>query len=254
MLTTSNKAIDKQQLADLYHFYKDKNEEKYLTQILDYYAKLKQDMIHICFSGHFSAGKSTLINHLMKENLLPQSPIPTSANIVEIKQGIEQVLVHFNHQEAIKMKTLPPLEQLHQLCRDGDQVKKIEIYKNMEDLPAGVTLMDTPGIDAVNDADRLITESALHQVDVLFYVMDYNHVQSEVNATFLKEIDSMHKPYYVIINQMDKHDESEISFTAFQESLETVFRQWNIQPKRVFYTSMLMSRMELMNLLLFKRV
>ncbi len=238
MLTTSKKAVDKQQLADLHHFYDQNNEKKYQEQIVDYYAKLEQKMIHICFSGHFSAGKSTLINNLMKEELLPQSPIPTSANIVEIKQGKEQVIVHFNHQPAIKMETLPSMEKLHQLCRDGDEVKKVEIFKEMAELPDGVTLMDTPGIDAANDADRLMTESALHQVDVLFYVMDYNHVQSEVNARFLKQIDAMNKPYYVIINQMDKHDETEIHFTEFKRSLESVFEQWHIRPKNVFYTSM----------------
>ena len=35
--------------------------------------------------------------------------------------------------------------------------------------------------------DRLMTESALHLVDVIFYyVMDYNHVQSEVNLYLRK--------------------------------------------------------------------
>ncbi|MFD2657090.1 dynamin family protein [Gracilibacillus thailandensis] len=238
MLTTSSQRVDKQQLADLYHFYEQNKELTQQEQVLDYYAKLQQQMVHICFSGHFSAGKSTLINYLMSEALLPQSPIPTSANIVEIKKGEDGVIVHFADQPAIKMKALPPMDQLHQLCRDGDEVKKVEIFKNMETLPQGVTFMDTPGIDAANDADRLMTESALHQVDVLFYVMDYNHVQSEVNARFLKRIDEMNKPYYVIINQMDKHDETEITFTDFQTSLEQVFQQWAITPEQVYYTSM----------------
>ncbi|MDX8047060.1 dynamin family protein [Gracilibacillus sp. S3-1-1] len=238
MLTTSTHNVDKQQLADLYSFFGQHNEQVYQEQMLDYYDKLHESMIHICFSGHFSAGKSTIINQIMNESLLPQSPIPTSANIVEIKKGEEAIIVHFAHQSAIKMNTLPTVEHLQELCRDGDEVKKIEIFKQVEGLPNGVTLMDTPGIDAANDADRIMTESALHQVDVMFYVMDYNHVQSEVNAHFLKQIDEMNKPYYVIINQMDKHDETELPFTAFQKSLEHVLVQWDIRPEQVFFTSM----------------
>src|SRR5699024_10192858 len=222
----------------LFHFYQTKNEEKYQEQMKDYYKKLDQQMLHICFSGHFSAGKSTLMNNLMGEDLLPQSPIPTSANIVEIKHGEEKVIVHFTHQSAIEMPTLPSIDQLHQLCQDGEKVEKIEIYKPITDLPEGVTLMDTPGIDASNDADRIMTESSLHRVDVLFYVMDYNHVQSEVNASFLKQIDDMNKPYYVVINQMDKHDESEITLTEFKTSLHTVFKQWGIEPINIYFTSM----------------
>ncbi|GAB2548693.1 dynamin family protein [Gracilibacillus alcaliphilus] len=229
---------EKLRLAQMFDFFQQQQEDTYKEQILDYFDKLQNQMLHICFSGHFSAGKSTLINHLMEEALLPQSPIPTSANIVEIKRGEEAVIIHFAERPAVKMETLPPLEQLHQLCRDGDEIKKVEIFKELAQLPQGVSFMDTPGIDAANDADRLMTESALHKVDVLFYIMDYNHVQSEVNAKFLKQIDEMNKPYYVVINQMDKHDEEEISFTSFQASIDKVFQQWQIKPVQIFYTSM----------------
>ncbi len=37
--------------------------------------------------------------------------------------------------------------------------------------------------------------------------MDYNHVQSETNLTFLKQLSDEKKPLYLIINQIDKHDE-----------------------------------------------
>ena len=40
--------------------------------------------------------------------------------------------------------------------------------------------MDTPGVDSTDDAHRISTESALHLADIVFYVMDYNHVQSEL--------------------------------------------------------------------------
>ncbi|WP_165445035.1 dynamin family protein [Gracilibacillus phocaeensis] len=233
-----NAETEKLRLAQLFDFFQQHQASKYQEQVLDFYDKLKNQMLHICFSGHFSAGKSTLINRLMDEPLLPQSPIPTSANIVEIRRGPDEIMVHFAERSPVKMESLPPIDRLHQLCRAGDEVKKIEIFKKFTPLPEGISFMDTPGIDATNDADRLMTESALHKVDVLFYIMDYNHVQSEVNATFLKKLDAMKKPYYVIINQMDKHDEEEISFDDFQTSLEQVFQQWKINPEGIFYTSM----------------
>ncbi|WJV28267.1 dynamin family protein [Rossellomorea sp. AcN35-11] len=45
--------------------------------------KLHKDELILAFCGHFSAGKSTMINHLMGEEILPSSPIPTSANLVK---------------------------------------------------------------------------------------------------------------------------------------------------------------------------
>src|SRR5699024_6100773 len=99
-------------------------------------------------------------------------------------------------------------------------------------------IFDTPGIDAADDADRLMTEGSLHNADVLFYVMDYNHVQSEVNLSFLQQLKEKEVPYYVIINQIDKHNEQEIPFATFNEQIEHTFSQWHIEPLHIFYTSL----------------
>src|SRR5690625_2022907 len=111
-----------------------------------------------------------------------------------------------------------------------DTIKQIEISTSEPTLPAHGALLDTPGIDAADDADRLMTESALHLVDVLYYVMDYNHVQSEVNLYFLRKMHEADIPFYVIINQIDKHNEHEIQFTQFDKNVRETFEQWNIFP------------------------
>src|SRR3954453_3362581 len=60
--------------------------------------KLKNREFMIAFCGHFSAGKSTMINQLVGENLLPSSPIPTSANLVRVKAGEEYAKVFFKNE------------------------------------------------------------------------------------------------------------------------------------------------------------
>ncbi|SER09793.1 small GTP-binding protein domain-containing protein [Gracilibacillus ureilyticus] len=238
METTTLKAVSVEQIAALYSRFGTFNELDRQQKLLDFFRKKQEEMKHICFCGHFSAGKSTLLNQLLNQPLLPQSPIPTSANIVEIKNGPDEYVIHFKKGEPVRLDGKTAIEDIHALCRDGEEIKKVEIFKETDELVKGVTLMDTPGIDAADDADRLMTESALHVVDLLFYVIDYNHVQSEVNASFLKKLDEMNKPYIVIINQIDKHDESEISFADFKQSLHTVFDQWGISPLSVYYTSL----------------
>src|SRR5690625_3903449 len=84
-----------------------------------------------------------------------------------------------------------------------------------------------------------MTESSLHLIDYLFYVMDYNHVQSEVNLYFLKQIQDRGIPFYVIINQIDKHNESEIPFQTFIDSVKQTFNQWGVFPEQLFYSSLL---------------
>ncbi|MFC4387558.1 dynamin family protein [Gracilibacillus marinus] len=237
-VNTKKSAITTEQLIALCHFYHNQGDRIAESKVYDLYQKKKETLQHICFCGHFSAGKSTILNRLLDEPLLPQSPIPTSANIVEIKNGANACIIHLTNGKKIKLPDHASLDEVHHFCRNGEEVKKVEIYLDTSKLPSTVTLMDTPGIDAADDADRIMTESALHVVDEVYYVMDYNHVQSEVNATFLKQLKKMNKTFSVIVNQMDKHNEDEIPIAEFKNSLSNVLKQWDIHPKAVYFTSM----------------
>lgn len=230
---------NKGQLAALYQAMLANNDQENADKILDLYDKFEKEELIISFSGHFSAGKSSIINNLLEKDILPKSPIPTSANIVKMMSGKGWARVFFNHADTIEYKEPYDLEMIKEYSMDKDAITKIEISTAEPIIPNGAAIIDTPGIDAADDADRLMTEGALHLVDVLFYVMDYNHVQSEVNLYFLQSLQENNIPFYLIINQIDKHNEKELSFSSFAESINQTFSQWNIRPKDIFFTSLL---------------
>src|SRR5690625_3105989 len=159
-----------------------------------------------------------MIKALLGKDIKPKSPIPTSANIVKLTSGEGWARVFFTKGDPIEYQEPYDLDMIKAYSTDKDEIKRIEISTKEVIIPHKAALMDTPGIDAADDADRLMTESALHLVDVLFYVVDYNHVQSEVNLYFLKEIQAQGIPIYLIINQIDKHNEAEIPFIEFDQS------------------------------------
>lgn len=200
--------------------------------------KVKNREFSFAFCGHFSAGKSSMINELWEEELLPSSPIPTSANLVKVKAGDPWARVHFKQESPIQFSYPYDIQKVKAYCLDGDEVEAVEISHPSSRFPSGVVILDTPGIDSTDDAHRLATMSSLHLADVVFYVMDYNHVQSEVNFHFAKKIQELGKQLYVVINQIDKHDEKEIPFAQYQESVKSAFQNWNIEPAGIFYTSL----------------
>ncbi len=71
--------------------------------------------------------------------------------------------------------------------------------------------------------------------DVIFYVMDYNHVQSEVNLRFIKELNERGKRIWLVINQVDKHQEEELSFDYYRKRVEETFANWGLN-RRESYT------------------
>jgi predicted GTPase len=199
--------------------------------------KLHHGEFIVAFCGHFSAGKSTMINTLLGENVLPSSPIPTSANLVKVTKSKDDYAVIRYDREQLLFKAPYDFQTVKEFCKNGN-VKAIEIGKRDSDLPEGVTVMDTPGVDSTDDAHRIATESAIHLADIVFYVMDYNHVQSELNFMYTKELLQHGVELYLIINQIDKHKEEELSFEDFESSVSESFASWNVYPKGIFYTSL----------------
>ncbi|WP_340371622.1 dynamin family protein [Peribacillus sp. FSL E2-0218] len=199
--------------------------------------KVNNEEFIIAFCGHFSAGKSSMINFLLDDQVLPSSPIPTSANTVKVQKGEDYAKVFYHNQPPVLFPAPYDFKEVKKFAKDGDSVSAITISSKHFSLPDSCAIMDTPGIDSTDDAHRVSTESALHLADVVFYVMDYNHVQSEVNFLFTKELLEAEKPTYLIINMIDKHDERELGFQDFKLSVSEAFANWNVYPDGIFYTS-----------------
>ena len=242
MIQTGNRQMTiqslKGKLLAVYEYLVEHNDQDNGVKVKQLAAKLVNEEFTIAFCGHFSAGKSTIINRLVGENLLPSSPIPTSANLVKVKAGQEYVKVFFK--KGKPRLYLPPYDykMVKNYCKDGDQIQAIEISHLDSKLPSQTIIMDTPGIDSADDAHRIATESAIHLADVIFYVMDYNHVQSELNFMFTKELTEAGKEIYLVINQVDKHSHQELSFLEFKTSVVEAFSSWGVKPADIFYTSL----------------
>ena len=86
-------------------------------------SKLANEEFTIAFCGHFSAGKSTMINQLVGENLLPASPIPTSANLVKVKSGEDYAKVFFKNEKPRLYLAPYDYELVKNYCTDGDQIE-----------------------------------------------------------------------------------------------------------------------------------
>ncbi|WP_051620451.1 dynamin family protein [Paenibacillus sp. UNC451MF] len=215
---------------------KDGENGKKIKQLLQ---KAQSGSFYIAFCGHFSAGKSSLINKLCGHQLLPSSPIPTSANIVSISNGESGArVVHRVEGDMAEPKVQTvPLEELAAYCKNGEAIETVNLRYPIPFLGEHAALLDTPGIDSTDDAHQLATESALHLADVVFYVMDYNHVQSEINFAFTKKMKEWGKPLYLLINQVDKHRDQELSFETYKAGVKEAFANWHIQPDGILYTS-----------------
>ncbi|OIJ12810.1 hypothetical protein BKP35_09545 [Anaerobacillus arseniciselenatis] len=218
------------------------NDLPYTKRELDRKQKLhnKKDikLFEVAFCGHFSAGKSTLLNTIVGAEVLPTSPIPTSANIIEIKNGEQALSVHAKGEEEKVWHGEIPWNKVREWGMNGHDISKMTITAPLPFLGEHSCILDTPGVDSTDDSHEAITVEQLYTTDAIVYVMDYNHVQSETNLYFLKQLSVEKKPIYIVINQIDKHNETEIPFSQFKSSIETVFHSWGIDYISIYFTSM----------------
>ncbi|HWK24181.1 MAG TPA: dynamin family protein [Ureibacillus sp.] len=228
-----------QQSAIQYIIYQNNEDTERMEKLHLFARKLLQKEYVIGFAGHFSAGKSSMINALSGEDILAASPIPTSANIVKVHKSEEDyAIVYMHHEKPVKFEAGYDFKTVKELSKNGELVSQIEIGHSGSSLPLGVTVMDTPGVDSTDDAHAMSTESALHIADVVFYTMDYNHVQSELNFQFTKQLMKYNPNLYLIVNQIDKHKDNELSFDEFKKSVQQSFAAWGVEPKGIFFTSL----------------
>lgn len=214
--------------------------QDYFMKWKELWEKYNDGRFHITFTGHFSAGKSTLLNHILHGDVLPSSPLPTSSNIVMLAKGENLVKAYDFNGKVYQWEGQVSSSFIQSLCKRGDVLKKVYIQSESFSLNDEFVFMDSPGIDSTDDEHRKSTESALHMSDLLVYVTDYHHVQSEINVSFIKKLKEMNKTLLIIVNQIDKHNEDEISFTTFRNRIESTMIELGIHREDIYYTSLKM--------------
>ncbi|MEK4071240.1 dynamin family protein [Staphylococcus sp. FSL C8-0035] len=187
------------------------------------------------FVGHFSAGKSTLINLLLEQNILPSSPVPTTSNTAVVSVAEEPgIIANLPHQQYTKLKTYDDVKQMN---RQNVDVESVEINFPSNKFNNGFTLQDTPGVDSNVATHQSSTEQFMYTSNILFYTVDYNHVQSALNFKFMRRINEVGIPIVFVINQIDKHNENEISFDTFKSRVEKSIKDWDIELTDTYYVS-----------------
>lgn len=234
-VSTSYLSRLQEQLVEIRSWYGAYDDHISIREIEDLVEKLSAQQLTLSFCGHFSAGKSSLINTLCGKQVLTSGPMPTTANVAILRNGEPRIIATpTNDYDKIKVS----MEQLDDYCRNGTAFSKIEVWDDIPILEERGVFLDTPGVDSGDAAHTLATNSALHLADVVFYVMDYNHVLSESNLTFAKKLADWGKPLYLIINQMDKHREEELAIERYKKTVEAAFVMWGIHAAGIFYISL----------------
>lgn len=226
-------------LQRLAHLFADAGDATRVRKLETLREKWERSETAMVFTGHFSAGKSTLINALLRQAVLPASPLPTSANAVRISFGAAQAHARMMNGDSLTLPDLSEnaLSELKEWCRAGDDVASVEIATPAALLQEGLVLYDTPGVDSTDERHAAQTDDVLFAADAVIFVADYHHVMSDINFHFMRRLVDEGKPIWLVVSQMDKHNEWEMPLATFEQSVLDALSSWQIACEQVSFVA-----------------
>lgn len=166
--------------------------------------KVNNDTFKIQVIGSFKNGKSTFINSLLGEEVLPAYALPCTAVINEVKYGEEKrAILHFRnplpeklpesisskamlHMKEHNMQDVPAIEVPYTeienyvtipMNMDATEMllespyEKVELFWPLEMLKEGVEIIDSPGLNEAATRTK-VTMEYLSKADAILFVMN----------------------------------------------------------------------------------
>ena len=163
--------------------------------------------------GITSSGKSTLINAMMGERLLPEETrATTNVTVLCRKGGIRAVDVGYEdgRSERLSGDALTPrrLEELTtERMNPGNErgVARIEWTSPGAALPQGLVLVDTPGLDACElpRHSELVLRRILPTLDIILYVSSIRSPFKAADIELVRTVLEAHQRMILLLTQID---------------------------------------------------
>eukprot|EP00980_Cylindrotheca_fusiformis_P012300 scaffold3014_cov116-Cylindrotheca_fusiformis.AAC.2 len=180
------------------------------TSSLNFLQELNlQSTFSVVVAGEFNAGKSTLINALLGQQLLESGALPTTDSIHIIANSVDENAQQHQQQQLLQQqqtesnRQLPMGVALH-LVRDMPLLKD-------------VTLIDTPGTNSAWMDHTARTLRLLPSADLILFVTSADRPFSDSERSLIKSIQAYRKSIVVLINKMDILMDDETAKTKITE-------------------------------------
>lgn len=167
---------------------------------------LKSECYAVCL-GETSSGKSTIINSLIGENILPVSALPTTGAISEV--CFDSDIFDKSFYAINKNATMEEISKdtFIRLAKQPDaELERIRISVPSDENMSGVRLFDTPGYGSLVEQHEEILMDFLPQCDSVLYVVSYKVGIQDDDYKFLETLSTLIKerenlPFCLIINR-----------------------------------------------------
>lgn len=148
-------------------------------RLKDVATDLRDMFFMVAIIGEFNAGKSSFVNAILGEKLLPMGITPTTEHIELIRYGETVQRVPTVRQDGLREWTHPDT---------GAE---------------GVAIVDTPGTGSVFQKHETTAKDFLHRSDMVIFLISAKHAFADTERMYLEMAKQYGKKIILVVNQID---------------------------------------------------
>jgi predicted GTPase len=169
-------------------------------------SRFSEGRFFVACVGQFKRGKSTLLDALVGEEILPTGVVPVTTVPTVLRYGAPRsarVLL------GNKWKTIRPEELAQYVSEELNpenkkQVEGVEVFLASSLLASGMCLVDTPGIGSVFSGNTAATEDFVPQIDAAILVVGADPPISGEEAALMEAVAAHVDHILIVLNKIDR--------------------------------------------------
>jgi GTP-binding protein EngB required for normal cell division len=168
--------------------------------------RLERRILSVALIGQFKRGKTSLLNALIGEEILPTGVLPLTAIVTHVRFGAAlRVIVRLQDGSEIEVPRaeIPLYATELGNPKNSRRVRDIIVNYPSELLSQGIELVDTPGIGSVWAHNTDIATEYLPWVDIALFVVSPDPPITDVERQFLEDARQHAGKVLVILTKSD---------------------------------------------------
>lgn len=168
--------------------------------------RMREGLFYVACLGQFKRGKSTLLNALLGEPLLPVGVVPVTSVVTVVRHGPRAARVRFaaGTWQEIDPAELPLYVTEDQNPENHKQVAAAEVFLPAELLEKGMCLVDTPGIGSIFAGNTEATRAFVPHLDAAIVVLGADPPISADELDLVLEVSRHCRELLFVLNKADR--------------------------------------------------
>ncbi|MGL6107304.1 dynamin family protein [Romboutsia sp.] len=208
-----------------------------LKSMKELMADIENDFYTVVVVGEFKRGKSTFINAILGDDILPVDVTPTTATINAVMWNEEKKL-HVHKTDGNVEELELNYENLNKYVAsrkfDHSSINYLKIGMPADILKNNVVLIDTPGVDDLNKQRVDVTYNIIPRADAVIFLLDSTNAVRRTEKEFLENNilkEGINKVLFVanFIDEIDEDEDVEEVIEDISTRLSNILKMGPVQ-------------------------